>query len=356
MIWLMGLPLWVIFWSSFLNEKNHFRMGKNTYMIICSIALVLVLGLRSKFSGTMDTYIYTQLFEGAKNFASFSEYLKFHEIFDGPLVLSEAGFYGYAWILAKLLPGSQWFILVTSAIIVVLTAKFISENSSDPVVSWLAFICLGSMIFAMNGMRQALAMSICLLSYHFLKEKKPLRFFLIVLVAVLFHKSAMFFALVYFMRNMRLNFKSFLFLSVGITLFLVYAQRFAFLYDSLTGEDYAAGESFESGGVVNILIYLIAIAGMILAYKKLKEPENFLPFALVVVGFSMYMGRYISTQIYERISYYFAYFLIPAFPVVIKNTDPKIRSTVRLGFMFMCIVLFAYRISKGAFANFELFW
>ena len=208
----------------------------------------------------------------------------------------------------------------------------------------------------MNGMRQALAMSICLLSYRYVREKKLIRFLLVVLLAVLFHKSAIIFALVYLLRNMKLDWKSMTVLTIGVALFMAFANRFAFLYDSMTGEDYAASESFESGGLVTILIYLIAIVGIIVFSKRLKESEGFLPFALIVVGFSLYMGRFLSTQIYERISYYFAYFLMLGFPMVLQDMKKEERGPVRLCFMLVAIALFAYRISKGAFADFAMCW
>ena len=356
MLWLIALPAWVILWSFCLNKSSQFKISTKSYMILCSLALIFIMGLRSKYTGTADTYHYTLLYEAAKEYSTLGEYLNKIDIFNDVFIFSEAGFHIYTWIAAKIFSGTQGFLLLTATIIVGATAKFIYENSEDPAVSWVVFICLGSMTFAMNGMRQALAMSICLLSYRYVKEKKLVRFLLTVFLAVLFHKSAMVFALVYLMRNMKFNFKSFAWITLGIGVFLASAQRFAFLYDSITGEDYASAESFESGGIITILIYVIAIVGLLISYRQLQDTERFLPLVFTIVGLFIYLGRFISTQIYERVSYYFAYFLILGFPIILNDMKPNIRQSVRIIFMVVSGALFAYRIGKGAFSDFEMFW
>lgn len=354
MVWLISLPIWVILWSFLVPAEN--KKNTKAFMILCSVALIFVLGLRSRYTGSMDTYLYTTVFIGAQNYPNLMDYLTRVDVFDGFFLLSEGGFHIYTWLAAHIFPEAQWFLLLTATVIVCCTASFISHNSEDPMVSWIVFICLGSMTFAMNGMRQALAMSICLLSYRYAREKKFFRFLLIVLIATLFHKSAMIFIIVYFLRNLRLNWKSGVILGAIVATFLVFSDRFAFLYDSLTGEDYASGESFESGGLVVVLIYIIAIVGMLLFCKRLKEPQGFFPFSLIVIGFSLYVLRFVSIQIYERISYYFAYFLMLGFPLMFEDMKKEERNPIRVCFMIICIILFVYRIGKGAFSDFKMFW
>ncbi len=354
--WLIALPVWVIFWSFFLDENSSVKIRPKSYMILCSLALIFVMGLRSKYAGTMDTYFYTTVFEGAEKYFSLGEYLNHSKIFEEEFFFSEVGFSIYVWLIAQFFSNAQWLLLITAVIVVGATSNFISKNSKDPLVSWIVFVCLGSMTFAMNGMRQAIAMSICLLSYRYAREKKPIRFFLLVLLAVLFHKSAMIFALVYLMRNMKANFKTFIFLTTVVVLFLAFADRLAFLYDSMTGEDYATGESFESGGIVTILIYIIAIVLPLLTYKRLKDPNVFVPWALTVLGLVIYLARFTTVQIYERISFYFFYFVMLVFANIFLDFEKRTRMLLTLCFCILAVVLFAYRVGNGVFADFKLFW
>lgn len=356
MIWLVSLPIGVFLCSFLFPATQDKKAGRRAFMVVCSALIIFVMGLRSRYTGSMDTYLYTLAFDGAQNYAELSSYLIRNKVMDSFWLFSECGFYSYTWLAARILPDAQWFLLLTSAIVICCTASFISRHSEDPAISWIVFICLGSMTFAMNGMRQALAMSICLLSYRYAKEKKLFRFLLIVLIAVLFHKSAMIFLLVYPMRRMKLNWSSFACLTAGVVLFFALSDRFAFLYDSVTGEDYALGESLESGGLVTVLIYLIAIVGALLFCKRLKETEAFVPFTLAVVGFCFFVSRFLSVQIYERISYYFAYFLMLLFPLMFQDLKGKERALIRIFFVLLAVLLFAYRTSTGAFADFAMFW
>lgn len=335
------------------NSKN--KTNAKTYMVLCSLALILVLGLRDRYVGSLDTSFYCQFFGLAKD-RSLHLYLEQVGVLDGNPVLSEAGFFVYVWSLAQILPEAQWFLLITSAVIITLTAKFIWNNSENYSVSWIVFICLGSMTFAMNGMRQALAMSICLLAYEYAKQKRCFPFLLVILIAVLFHKSAMLFIIVYFISNMKMNSKSILLLGVGVILFLTSSDKLAFLYDTMTGEDYFSAKSFEGGGIITVLIYLIAIALAVLCYKQLREKERFISLAMVILGLVIYVGRYFSTQMYERVSYYFFYFLMVLFPITFNCFRTKDRQFLTVCFTFCAFFLYAYRINKGSFANFRLFW
>ena len=356
MVWLISLPIWVLLWSFLVPPASKNKTNTKAYMILCSVALIAIFGLRSRYTGTMDTYAYTLVFEGVKNYPTLGEYLSRMGSFDGFFLFSEGGFHVYTWVATQIFPEAQWFLLLTATVIVCCTASFISRNSEDPAISWIVFVCLGSMTFAMNGMRQALAMSICLLSYRYAKEKKFFRFLVVVLIAVLFHKSAIIFLIVYFMRNMRWDAKHVTVLSAIVIAFIAFADRITFLYDSLADKTYSDEEVFESGGAVTILIYLLAIILFFICSRRKKEPNVFVPLALVVVGVALYLGRFTATQLFERISYYFSYFLMLVFPGIFYDIEEKYRPLLKIGFCLCAILLFAYRINNGAFSDFRMFW
>ena len=101
---------------------------------------------------------------------------------------------------------------------------------------------------------------------------------------------------------------------------------------------------------------IIAIVCMFLLYQRLQDPERFLPFALVVVGLAFYLGRYLSVQIYERISYYFASFMMLAFPEVMEGMEARTRTVTRVSFLVLAVLLYAYRLRSGIFSGFTMFW
>ena len=155
---------------------------------------------------------------------------------------------------------------------------------------------------------------------------------------------------------MKLNVKSFALLLVIAIAFLAFAGQLALLYDNMTGEDYSESESFDSGGVVTILIYVIAIVLPLLSLERLKEANVFVPWSFVVLGLVVYLGRFTTLQIYERISYYFFYFVMLVFANLFASYEKKTKVFFTLCFSVLAIALFTYRISKGDFAAFKLCW
>ena len=354
---LIALPIWVIIlW--FFTAPNKNKKNAKLFMILCVVPLILLLGLRSPSTGTRDTGFYLQAFESAKNSIGFEAFLdRIGFEYGENALFSEIGFFSYVWLSSLILPTGQWFLVLTSAIMIGLTAKFIWDNSEDYGLSWIIFICLGSMTFTMNGMRQAMAMSICLLAYTYAKNKKLVKFLLTILVAILFHKSALIFLIVYFVVNMKHGFKSTSLLIIGTLMFVSLADRLVFVYGDVVGEYYEI-ESFDSGGIIPLAIYVIAIV-LTLIVNVSQNNDDKVPFhllALSVLGCALYCSRYFSTQIYERISYYFFYFLMLLFPSVFKKISSKERTIIVMLFLVCAVALYMYRISKGPFANFKLFF
>ena len=351
---LLALPIWVIVWNYIIKDKESNKKAARIYMVICSIALILVIGLRSRYTGSFDTNIYCGIFENAQSVSGISTYFDKMDILDGFWLFSEAGFYGYVWLTAHILPNTQMFIFLTSAIVIVCVAIFIYKHSEDHCISWLAFICLGSMTFSMNAMRQSLAMAICLLAYDYAKRKKLIPFLLIVMIAVLFHKSAIIFLLVYPLSRFNLNFKTMTLFSVAMVVLIASSSRLSVLYDTIMGEDYSLSESMEGGGLITVMIYLSAIIFYVVFSKQKNQKMG--PLFISMIGGAIYLCRYMSTQIYERMSFYFMFFLILLFPMSFKGIKQKERTFFTMMFVVFAMVLFAYRIYKGDFADFQLFW
>lgn len=61
----------------------------------------------------------------------------------------------------------------------------------------MCFIAFGILSFDFTILRQALAVSITAWSFDFLINRKPIKFFLIVLLAACFHKTALIMLLIY---------------------------------------------------------------------------------------------------------------------------------------------------------------
>lgn len=352
---LLLLPISVLVLKLLTSYFFKNETEKRAYMIVSFLMIVFFVGLRSINTGSMDTQIYCKMFDTAAHTPNFIKFLSIRGISIEDYWREEGSFYLLVWLISRFTNNVQIFLVVIAAIMTVCVFKFISEHSEDFLLSCVIYICLGSMTFSMNGMRQALAMSICLLAYGFAVKKKFIPFLLLVLFAMTFHISAFIFLLVYPLSNFsKLHFVPLL---IAGGLFIAFSSKFAVLYDSLTGNDYALGESMEGGGFVTGAIYLLVLVLTMLFYKNLATESRIEPlFALCFVGLVIYSTRYFSTQIFERISYYFYYFiilLIPKLSCIFKEKDRPIYSLI---VSVLAIALFAYRITSSNMTNYQLFF
>ena len=352
---LLLLPISVLGFRILTPNISTNKSQKRIYMVLCFLSVLFFVGLRSINTGSIDTQTYCRMFDTASSTSGFIDFLTIREISIEEYLYKEGNFYLLVWLISHFTDNEQIFLVVIAAIMTACVFKFISEHSEDFMLSCIIYICLGSMTFSMNGMRQALAMSICLLAYDFAVKKKIVPFLLIVLLAMTFHVSAFIFLLAYPLSNFsKLHLVPLL---IGGGLFIALSSSLASIYDSLVEKDYAVRDSIEGGGFVTVAIYLLVLILTMLFYKNLATENGIEPlFALCFVGLVIFSTRYFSTQIFERISYYFYYsviLLIPKLSHIFKEKDRLIYSLI---VCILAIALFAYRIESSSMANYQLFF
>lgn len=119
----------------------------------------------------------------------------------------EVGF-EYIVRLCQLVTRNQWFTFgAISFIISFLIFKECLNDSDDYRLSVLFYFVTGVYFDAYNGLRQYIAVSICFYAMKYILNKDAKRYFLAVLIAFLFHKSALFFVPVYFLQYLKFDFK-----------------------------------------------------------------------------------------------------------------------------------------------------
>lgn len=352
---LLLLPISVLGFRILTPNISTNKSQKRIYMVLCFLSVLFFVGLRSINTGSIDTQTYCRMFDTASSTSGFIDFLTIREISIEEYLYKEGNFYLLVWLISRFTDNEQIFLVVIAAIMTVCVFRFMSKHSEDFMLSCIIYICLGSMTFSMNGMRQALAMSICLLAYDFAVKKKIVPFLLIVLLAMTFHVSAFIFLLAYPLSNFsKLHLVPLL---IGGGLFIALSSSLASIYDSLVEKDYAVRDSIEGGGFVTVAIYLLVLILTMLFYKNLATENGIEPlFALCFVGLVIFSTRYFSTQIFERISYYFYYsviLLIPKLSHIFKEKDRLIYSLI---VCILAIALFAYRIESSSMANYQLFF
>lgn len=355
MIYLIFMAAVVAF-LGYAPPKYHLQQNNyEKYIWICGVLIAAVAALRTPYTGTGDNITYYYCYKNLQNFETFQEYYDVY-LSDYDLLSSEAGFFYTFWLFGHVFKDGQMAIVISSLLVTVSVCVFIRRNAVDVSLSLTIYVCLGLFTFNMNGMRQAMAMAICLFAYDFAKNRKLIPFVLTVLLAMLFHKTAMCFFPVYFLPRLKNTFGSWLFYIFGLIMCLLFLDRLMAGYSDITGKDYTDNEAATGGGIFVILLYVGSI--MMAMYKSgiLERQAGRTAMLATLTGFTAYIARFVGSSILERVSYYYFYFPILLIPETFQELDEREYKLVKMIFVLGCMLLFVYRITKGAFRNFTFYF
>ena len=355
MIYLMSFALVVAFLGFAPPRYGLQRNNYKNYIWICGALMLFVTAFRTPYTGSGDTYAYVYNYRYLQSFPTFREYYdRFMEGYD--LMSSEAGYYYLMWQLGHIFKNGQTAIMVSSLLITVSTCVFIFRNSKDIPLSLTIYVCLGLFTFNMNGMRQAMAMSICLFAYELAKGKKTVPFILTVLLAMLFHKTALCFFPVYFLPRLKNNLGSWVFYILGLIVCLLFVDQIIAGYYELSGEDYSKNAAADGGGLFVILLYLGTIVLTLYKIYVVQRPSARVALLATLAGFTAYLSRYIGSDILERVSYYYFYFPVLLIPEVFQELDDEEYKTIKIFFVLGAVLLFVYRVWNSGFRRYTFYF
>ncbi len=339
-----------LIFSYFFPKLNSDPKSKKRFLVLCGIVLVLFIGLRSQFVGSEDSINYYNHMRRALLVDSWNMYYNPNGI--------EKGFQVFVYILSRIFNSPQMLFVATAVIYSVSILYCIYKNSDNVTLSTVMYITLGLMQFEIQGMRQAIAMSICILAYEFAKKHKILPFAILVLLAALFHRTAIVFAITYFITMLPYNWIILIGLGLGSGILLVYSAPLMELANDIFETNYA--QTIDSGGFVATAIYIIIIAmGMMFYRKELYNKNNknqATIMYLTIISFTCYIMRYFGAGISERISFYFMFAQCLLLPNTIKNISKDYKQFVSIAAYAICILLFLYRLRGSSFVPYRFFW
>lgn len=301
--------------------------GKKIYMILAALTLILIAGLRSTKVGA-DTVMYQRIFGWAAAGSSFKqEYFSWHRGGTEPL------FYFFTYYLSKIVDFNGYLTIVAT-ISIAPVMYVIYKYSKNVYFSLLLYIGFGYFAFAMNGIRQAIAIGICMLAFDAAIEKKSKKFIILVLTAVLFHKTALLFVPVYWLANIK-NSENFKYI-IATSLVAVFALRTA-LYKFI---NLFARQSFElasddQGGYRMFLVMLFTLFVGWYYYSRFMKKgdvkrigqQNSLSWLLLLmlsVATLMWPIANLNAEL-NRMYYYYHIFVFLYLPNLVKSLNRKER-------------------------------
>ena len=226
--------------------------------------------------------------------------------------------------------------------------KLIKRYSANPALSLLLFFSIGTYMMYVAALKQCLAMFFLLLSLLYAIEKKYVRFYLLVLVAIMFHTHSFMFAIVPLLLEKPWGKNIWLLLGATVFAMLTYDSTLgAFMeYAQSLGALVAEIEVFDGHqiNILRVLVYWVPALFALIFRQRLfwdsSRTENLFVNLSIVSAFILTIGLVQGANLYARMAGYFEIATIIALPWMIEKLFT--RRSVRFVTTCASVLYFCY--------------
>lgn len=321
-------------------SKINVKRKKNRTALVFFGTLLIMLCLRSVECG-IDLINYKYAFDA---FAKHPFSLGKFAVLKGSYGF-ETGYVALNILVQIFTRDFQWIIVVVAIISLIPVYVFYRRESRNQLLSIALFLTFGLLGLYFSTLRQIIAMAFVFPAYKFVRKRKFIPFLLMVLAAMLFHKSAFVMLAMYPAYSFQFRKKHLFFiLPVIAAIFVFNKQIFSLLLSLISYE----GE-IESTNAYSILILLVLLAlfTFIIPNEK-KVTKEFVGLRnLLLVSIALQMFSPVNT-VAMRMNYYYLLLV----PVTVTWVSPiaakKYRRVAKLAVAVMTVFfLFVYVVSAA---------
>ena len=339
----------------FESQAREMINKKKNYPILIFFGIYfLLMALRDITIGA-DTLTYETMFSNISNTA-------WADLYD--YAGSEFGYTVLNKLVSTLGGNYQVFLAVVSALVVLPLMKLYYDYSENSMVSIALFLVLPVFIMNFSGLRQALAISMGIWGFYAAKDKKLIRFLLLALLAISFHKSGLVVLAIYPLYRLRLRPVHMIALLPGYVFAFFFRKRIFLDLLPIMGEEYTEryGEITDTGATAMLILFTLFLLYSFIVpnEKEMDEVTCGLRNMLVVTTF-IQMFSTISV-ITMRMNYYFLVFLPVLIPRITSRwtmADKFIRTAVTVvlvSFFMIYYFVNAYQVDNLNIYPYIPFW
>lgn len=194
-----------------------------------------------------------------------------YDWFDSSYIYFEKGYIFIEKFFNNLNFPFQLYMAIVYLVILVPLGIFIFKYSKNVTISFIIYICYQFFVFNISGVRQSIAMSICLIAYMVLEEKVFKNFLisiLLIYIAFLFHSSAILYFFMILVKIFPLN-KFFLIYSVLPLIFVTVFRNTIINYLNIYLGKYQVPENIMLGG--NFILLLVILCMSLFMFFKFNN-------------------------------------------------------------------------------------
>ena len=317
-------PEWI--YRTELVNGEKVRRVTPLFAVVAVLPLVIWAGFRGHVG---DTGVYIQSFEDMpSSFSGISSYLVDIE--------KDQGFYFVSAVIKCAIGNHNTiYFIIIAAIQCFFLFRVYRQYSSAYVLSFFLFIASTDYIsWIFNGMRQFTAVSITVACFPWIVEKKYIRAVIGILVASLFHQSALLLIpFVFIVQGKAWNTKTLLFI-VAVVAIVMFADRFTDILDNMLAETQYENvvsdwQNWEDDGtnILRVLVYSVPTVLSLIGLRYVRSANN--PVInictnMVIASTGFYVISMFTSGIFiGRLPIYFSLYGYILLPWLIKNMFTK---------------------------------
>ncbi|MEX2336146.1 MAG: EpsG family protein [Fulvivirga sp.] len=339
----IGVFFLVLIFAYLFDFKNYGKNEDFWYKFLL-IILIAVSGLRYKVGG--DTLAYFDFFEDYPFVSELRNYDFIYSKWDPFWVILSS-------VSKSIVNDFAFFQIIHAIFINSVIFSFFKKHTQYRFTAVLVYYLFFYIYFNTEVMRESLAVCVFLLAYPYFKDRIWIKYYVLAVLAFLFHSSAIITFIFPLFRNIKLNLKGIIFLCFGFlilisTIFYFPSIIHMILFSERLFNRFEIYSQFQPSlrGMLNIFFYYALVPYLILRFynkinkgKRLFGELHMLYFALVMVTISIsgfarmlnyltpfmivFFADFLATIYRKKIFYNLSGQMV--FLILIMSTIPKIR-------------------------------
>jgi len=250
------------------------------------------------------------------------------------------------WLIAQFTDNFQIYLAIVAAITLVPIATLYNQDKRHSYLKIILFVNMSVFVMLFSGIRQAIAMSIGLIGYHFVKKKKPIAFLIMVFAAIGFHTSAFMLFAMYPLYYLRFKKKHLYFIVPSIAIVYIFnRQIFTGLLNImiLLNAGYDEYASLSNTGAVTMIILFVTFT--LFAYiipDEQKAGDEFIGMRNYLLLATLLQCFAPLHNLAMRMNYYYILFVPLVMPMTLNYANRRWKQVAKFAEVVMCVFFTIY--------------
>lgn len=339
-----------LFFGIISLNKSDTEKYKKIVSILAGSCIILLLSLRHESMGIDLAYQTSTGYLGS--FDSIG-HMSWKQVLTTQQFLSyERGYIIYNKVVATIFHNRQFFLTITAILSVAPFMYLISKESDSPVFSYIVFLGMPFFHLMFSGLRQSIAIGLCVLALCCIMEKKPVKFVILTIVAYFFHSSAGIFLIAYPLYYAPVNKKIRIYTIPLVLIVFIFRVPLFNIFSKLFEDDAVV----DNNGSMTLFIIFLFIYIFCMIFEKDKQDGGLLNIFLFACICQSFSGIY---NIAMRVGYYFMVPIVLLLPKLLGKKDSSNKLNIVKIVVLICFVvygLYSHYTSSAGLYPYIFFW